>query len=244
MTPTELKNIAILINGGATIDDTLLQSLLNQGRTILFSERDWMFLRRTDTTVTVTKNSDSWNTAISISGITDFLRFFNTDLGQNSYSIVLFDSGADRKDYFRQVPFSKRLEYKNVLNTFVYDRVNKSIYFNGQIPFTGTLYINIVMNPVQIDIALSTNMETVGSMPLPAVYHPILAYYAVGINKGAIDYDDINRQMLPSNQAVLNSLKNALEKWDTSLQLDEQMGTDPTGSDMGYFRSGAINVNL
>lgn len=243
MTPQEEQTLCTGINGGATIDADLLESLLNQGRTILFSERDWMFLRRTDTTVSVTANQDSWNTAVSIAGITDFLRFFTIDLGQASYSIALFDSATDRVEYFRQVPWSKRLEYKKIPNTFVHDIAGKKIYFNSQIPYSGVLYINIIMNPVQIDISLDTDMEVTGSFPAPAVYHPILAYYAVGINKGAVDYDSINREMLPNNQAVLNSLKNALEKWDTNLQLSEQMATDPTGGDSQIYTPGRINMN-
>ncbi len=248
MTPEQLKNLCTQVNGGATINDDLLQSLLNQGRTILFSERDWIFLRKTNSAISVTQNADSWNTAVSISTITDFLRFFNTDLGNRSYSIALYDSGSDRIEYFRQVPFSKRLEYKKVPNTFVHDRVNNRIYFNSDIPFSGVLYINYIQNPTTIDIVttgsnLTTSMETTGTMPCPAIYHDILAYYAVGINKGAVDYDDINRQMLPNNQAILNSLKNAMEKWDTNLQLDEQMGTDPTGGDGDVFVSGRVNMH-
>lgn len=241
MTPEELKDLCTSINGGATIDDDLLESLVNQGRTILFSERDWIFLRRTDTTVTVTANTNSWNTSVSISGITDLMRFYQDDKG---YSIKLFD-GNNKIEYYKQVPWSKRLEYKNVPNTFVHDYAGKKIYFNGSIPFAGTLYINIIMNPTQIDLIttgtnLTTSMETAGTVPCLAIYHPILAYYAVGINKGAIDYDSINREMLPNNQAVLNSMKNAMEKWDTNLQLAEQMQTDPTGQDIPDYRSGAI----
>lgn len=243
MTPEELATLCTGINGGAPIDAELLQSLVMQGRTILFSERDWIFLRRTDTTISVTTNLDSWNTPISISSITDFLRFYNTDLGQQSYSIALHDEATDRTEYFRQVPWSKRLEYKKVPNTFVHDMAGKKVYFNGQIPFAGVLHINLIMNPVEIDITLETSMETDGSMPCPKIYHPILAYYAVGINKGAIDYDSINREMLPNNQAVLGSLKNAMEKWDTNLQLDEQMGTDPTGGDSNVYTPGRVNMN-
>lgn len=243
MTPEALVTLCTQINGGASIDNDLLESLLNQGRTILFSERDWLFLRKTNSSISVTQNSDSWNTPVSISTITDFLRFFNTDLGKRSYSIVLYDSASDRKEYYRQVPWSKRLEYKDTPNTFVYNIATKTIYFNSDIPYSGVLYINYIMNPTQIDVDNTVDMETSGEFPAPGIYHPILAYYAVGINKGAIDYDSINREMLPNNQTVLNSLKNAFEKWDTNLQLAEQMGSDPTGGDSDMFVSNRVNVN-
>ena len=41
----------------------------------------------------------------------------------------------------------------------------------------------------------------------PDRFIPLLAYYAVGIHKGAVDYDSINRQMLPSNQKTLELKK-------------------------------------
>lgn len=249
MTPNELITLCTNLNGGATIDTDLLQSLVNQGRTILFSERDWMFLRKTDSSISVSQNNDPWNTSVSISGITDFLRFFNIEKGRRSYSIVLYDSATDRKEYYRQVPFSRRLEYKDTPNTFVHDILGKKIYFNSQIPFSGTLYISYIHTPEEIDLVtttgsnLTTSMETAGTMPTPETYHPLLGYYAVGINKGAIDYDSINREMLPNNQIVLNSLKNAIEKWDTNLQLSEQMGTDPTSDEADYPMANRININ-
>lgn len=248
MTPEELNTLCTNLNGGATIDTDLLQSLVNQGRTVLFSERDWVFLRKTDSSITVTANNDSWNTSVSISTITDFLRFFNIDKGRHSYSIVLYDSATDRKEYFRQVPFARRLEYKQTPNTFVHDVTGKKIYFNDRIPFAGTLYISYIHMPEEIDLIttgsnLTTSMETAGTVPCPKFYHPVLGYYAIGINKGAIDYDSINREMLPNNQAVLNSLKNAMEKWDTNLQLAEQMDTDPSGGEVDYPVANHININ-
>lgn len=247
MTPTELQELCTALNGDNPIDPTLLSSLLTTGKTILEGERDWMNLRKTDTSITVPANSSTgWNTPISMAGISDFLRFY-WDEGKGSYPIRLFD-GQNRIEYYRQVPFSRRLEYKDVSNTFTYDPINKILYFNGIVNFTATAYINYIVDTGDIDIPAESDdveedIKTSGIFPFPKRFHPVLAYYAVGINKGAIDYDDIVKMMLSSNAATLQAIKNAMENWDTNVQLTEQMDTDPSGGDLPAFRPNAVNMS-
>lgn len=236
MVPTNLTTLCTSVNGDSPIDATLLTSLINIGKAILEGERDWMVLRKINTSLSVSaSSSNQWNTSISISGITDFLRFYG------DYPIKIFDGNTGVEEY-RQVPFSKRLEYKDVPNTFVHDIVGKKIYLNGNINISGTLYINYIMNTADIDMSSVVDMETSGVFPFPSRFHPILAFYAVGMQKGAIDYDSINREMLPQNQSILLALKNAMEKWDTQLQLGEQMQTDPSGNDIPDRRFGMVNM--
>jgi len=239
MTPAAIKTLCTSLNGGATIDDTLLTSLLNIAKAIFEGERDWMMLRKTNTSLSVSaSNTSQWNTAISLAGITDFSRFYG------EYPIRIFD-GSNCIEYYRQVPFSKRLEYKDANNTFCHDPINKRIYLNGNVVLSGTLYINYIHTATEIsDITSVVDMETSGEFPFPVRFHPILGFYAVGLNKGAIDYDSINREMIPANQNALVGIKNSMEKWDTQLQIDEVSMTDPTGNDMGIYRSGSINIQL
>ena len=230
MTGVELTAFITGLNGGATVDPTLLTSLVETARAILEEERPWLVLRKTDTSKTAS-GTNTWQTSIDISTITDFSRFYGDD------SIILFD-GNDRKEYYRQVPFDRRLEYKDVSNTFVFDENAKLIYLNGNVPFSGTLYINYVSTSADIDLASSSTI-----WPLfPTRFHPILGFYAVGIFKGAVDYDSINKLMLPENRATLVGLKKAMETWDNERQLSSLAFNDPTefGS---YPRSGAINIH-
>ncbi len=217
------------LNADADVDATLADILVDNARTILEAERPWMVLRKTDTSLSVT-TANTWQTAKATSGITGWSGRFHGD-----YPIRLFD-GTNRIEYYRQVPWDSRLEYKDVGNTFVYDANSGNIYLNGLVPFNGTLYINFLYDTGALDL---TSTSAVWS-PFPARFLPILGYYAIGIHKGAVDYDSINRQMLPSNQAALEALKNAMEKWDNELQLSSIERNDPTevGS---YPRSGAIS---
>lgn len=240
MIGTALKTLCISVNGDSDVETTLLSSLLNVGKAILEGERDWVVLRKLNTAITVSASAVSaWNTAISLATITDFMRFYE-DLSTNKGAIKLFD-GSNRIQEYRQVPFDERLKYRDSSGTFVHDVANNQIYLNGTIPFAGTLYISYIRDTIDVDLTSATDIQTAGSFPFPTRFHPILAFYAIGMNKGAIDYDSINKEMLPSNQAILSSLKSAMIMWDTNLQLSSQMASDPTG-DSENFQSGAINM--
>lgn len=229
MTGEQLSTFVTGINGGNTMDATLLSVLIDNAKTILEEERSWVVLRKTNKTKNIT-TANTWQTAIDLSTITDFSRFYS------EWPIVLFD-GNNQKQYYRLVPFDRQLEYKDTSNTCCYDENAKILYLNGTVAFSGTLYINYVSTSPEIDIASATEVWTT----FPSRFLPLLGFYAVGIQKGAIDYDSINKLMLPSNQAVVSSLKNALEKWDTEKQMSTIDHNDPTEDLGGGFRSGAIN---
>ena len=161
-----------------------------------------MVLRKTDTSKTVTTAS-LYTTAIDISTITDFSRFFG------EFAVRLFD-GDNLIQYYRQVPWDRRLEYKDVSNTFCFDENAKKIYLNGTVPFNGTLYINFISTSTLIDIASESAVWAL----FPSRFLPLIGLYANEMWKGAVDYDSINRQMIPEHKAIYQALKNEMCEWD------------------------------
>lgn len=229
-TGAQLTTFCTSLNGGASIDETLLGTLLNTARAILEAERAWMVLRKTNTSLSLT-TANTWETAKSLATITDFSRFYG------EYPVVLFD-GTNRTHKFAQAPFDRRLDYKDVSDRFVFDENGNNLYFGGTLPFAGTLYIHYVADSGEVDPASAGAVWTA----FPSRFLPILGFYAVGIHKGAVDYDDINRLMLPEHRATLRALKNAMESWDNERQLSTIEHNDPTDL-YSYPRSGAIDRN-
>lgn len=227
-TGQELNTFITGLNAEATIDLTLLDVLVDTARTILEEERPWMVLRKVDTSKTVTTAS-LYTTAIDLSTITDFSRFYS------DVPIRLFD-GGNRIEYYRLVPFDRQLEYKDVSNTACYDDNSKDLYLNGTVSFSGTLYISYMATSTAIDLESASAVWSL----FPSRFLPVLGFYAIGIHKGAVDFDQINRQMLPENQATLNALKRAMEKWDDERQQAGLATNDPTDL-YSYPRSGAID---
>src|SRR5690349_11510264 len=113
MTGTELSAFCEELNGGASIGDTLLFQFINLAKAMVEQLRPWVLLRNTDTSITVTP-ANTWQTVIDLSGIARFSRFYGET------PVKLFD-GTNRIVYYRQMPFDRRLEYKDVPNTFAYD---------------------------------------------------------------------------------------------------------------------------
>lgn len=224
-TGTNLLSFINSLNADADVDATLADVLVDNARAIIEAERPWMVLRKTSTALSVT-TANTWQTAISLSAITDFGRFYG------DCPIRLFD-GTNRIHDYRQVPWDSRLEYKDAGGTFVYDANSGSVYLNGLVPFSGTLYVNYIEDTGAIDLAA----DTAAWSPFPSRFLPVLGFYAIGVHKGAVDYDSINRQMLPSNAAALDALKTAMVTWDNDLQLSAIEGNDPTESG---WRSGAV----
>lgn len=227
-TGEELMTFITALNAEATIDPTLLDVLVDNAKAILEEERPWMVLRKVNSSKTVT-TANTWQTAIDLSTITDFSSFYSDD------PIRLFD-GDNRVESYRLVPFDRRLEYKDVSHTACYDENSKTLYLNGVVPFSGTLYISYLSTSTAIDL---TSTSAVWSV-FPSRFLPILGYYAIGIYKGAVDYDQINRAMLPENREAFRALKNAMTEWDNNLQLASLSHNDPTEGYNG-FRSGAVN---
>lgn len=215
-TGVNLETFINSLNADASIDATLLDTLVDNAKTIIEEERPWVVLRKQDTSKSVT-TANTYTTEIDLSTITDFSRFYSDT------AIRLFD-GNNRIEYYRLIPFDRQLEYKNVSGTACYDENAKKLYLNGVVAFNGTLYIQYVSTSTAIDLTSESAIWTV----FPPRFIPILGYYSIGIYKGAIDYDSINRQMLPENRAVLSALKNAMENWDNEKQQDSLVMNDPT----------------
>jgi hypothetical protein len=136
-----------------------------------------MILRATDSSKTVT-TANTWQTAIALSTITDFNRFYIDN--NDPYPIRLSD-GSNRIKKYRIVPFGRRLDYKNIGNTAVYDAANKILYLNGTVGFAGTLYINYLKNGSDFD----EDSNSIWSFP--SWSHLLLPLFAVGIHKGGVD---------------------------------------------------------
>ena len=226
---TELETFITSLNGEATIDATLLDVLVDNGKAILEEERPWVVLRKVDTSKTVTPAS-LFTTAIDLSTITGFSGFYS-DL-----PIRLFD-GDNRVEYYRLVPFDRQLDFKDVSNTACYDENSKQLFLNGVVAFSGTLYISFSSTSTAIDLTSASAIWT----EFPSRFMPILGYYAIGIFKGAIDYDSINKLMLPENRATLRALKDAMEEWDNKKQQISLVVNDPSEFVGGFPRSGAID---
>ena len=184
-----------------------------------------MVLRRTNTALNVVGGV---NAPIDMT-IDDFSEFYS------DYPIKLTDNG-NKVEYLQQVPFDRRLDYKDSSNTFCYDENENKLYFNGNLPFSGTLYIDYVSTTDGIDLESNERVWN----KFPKRFLPILGFYAIGLHMGGVDYDSITARQAPNNLEVMKALKMAMETWDNSRQMSTIRHNDPTNRHDG-FRNGAID---
>jgi len=208
-----LSDLIDELNGGASIGTTLKFQLVNSFKAVLEQERPWMILRRTDTSKTVTAGN-TWQTAIDLSTISNLDRFYGEK------PIKLFD-GSESIAYYSQVPKNKRLEFRNSSSSFVYDDATKSLYLGGTPSFAGTLWIDHLVTTSDLDINSAST-----DWPFPSWSHHVLAFGAVAMHKGGVDYDEVNaRQLLHNNSDAMRILA-ALSRWDANKQIDERQDLD------------------
>ena len=105
------------------------------------------------------------------------------------------------------------------------------VYFHA-----GRIGHNIRIYTAKPDIAINSNLD-----PSFVFSYP-LAFFAVGIHKGDVDYDELNARMSPENRGQAEVIVKQLENWDNELQLAEIAAHDPC-RDGGDSRPGAININ-
>ncbi|MGE3703443.1 MAG: hypothetical protein AB7G08_32635 [Hyphomicrobiaceae bacterium] len=228
MNGSELATFCEELNGGASIGETLLFQHINVAKALVEHERPWMILRYTDTSKTVTASTNGWQTAIDISTIARFSRFYG------DCPIKNFD-GNHRIDYYRQVPMQKRLEFKEAPFTFIHDVANEDIYLNGTVA-AGTLWIEHIKDSPEIE------NDDASEWVFPSWSHALLGFLAVAMHKGGIDYDEVNARQLVQNNADAMRLFQRLVSWDAELQLGAQEQHDPSTAHDGSPRPNAINM--
>ena len=226
MTGEEFETSVQEINGGDPIGRTLLFQYLNLAKAMVEGLRPWMILRSTDTSKTVSASSGSaWQTGISLADIARFNRFY---ADSDTPPIQLFDGSNRIEDYWPR-PFNQRLRWRDTAGTFVFDEATKTLYLNGPVSFSGSLWINLILNSEDLSIdSLAT------AWPFPSYAHQILAHMAVAMNKGAVDFDEINRMMTGEHRAIVAGALSRLESWDSEKALAVVDATRP--DDAGDFR--------
>lgn len=231
MTGNELITYTQEANGGATIGQTLLLTKLNFVKAIIEQMREWMILRNTDTSKSVSSAVNAWQNEIDLSDIELFNRFYG------EFPIKLFD-GNNRIEYFRQVPFHKRLQYREATNTFVYDEASQKLYLNGSVNFAGTLWIDHLKTTPDV------TADNTNAWAFPSWSHPILGDLAVASHKAGIDYDEVNARQAVANNSDAARILNALVKWDDEKQLQALAQHDPTVGPTEGYRPGAVDMNV
>jgi len=225
MTGLALKTLTTSLLGGYEMDDTLFYSLLNVHKAIREGMRDWMKLKKTDTSLTAS-TSDTYLTVKAMP--TDFGRW------QKDRPIVLYETGTNNFLVYTEIPLSEKFAYQSESERFYCDYSTLNVYLTG----TRDRNYTIASNYLKKSATLASGVSWVfGDLDA------ILAYDVASDYRVGIDYDDINARNAQQNMIVAQQLYKAMEMEDASLQVSSLRGVDRFGPGSRRLNGARININ-
>lgn len=208
MTGTELLEHASQLNGGAEPNNTLFFELVNMFKTIIEGMRPWMFLRKVDSSQTITAATTS-STQLSLP--TDFKKPFLVKRPDGSKTSLMLRNSAGAAVYLQQIPFGTQESYRDISGYWWYDIRASKFYVSGTWNETWTVYLNYIYKSVTITTA------TEWAYP-DEDRHPVLADLAIAAIKSGQDYDEINARQAIDNNRVASMIINSMVMEDDELQ--------------------------
>lgn len=195
---TILALLTDLLDGRVMGDDKFYR-LVNQAKNNREAKRPWRILIKCDSTKT-SLTSDNYLTAKALP--TDFRKTLKTN------TLKLSATGGVVYNLV-EVPFEQRLEYQNSWGYFYIDYAGGNFYICGTPPTALTCNL--------FYISKSADITSTTSWVFPDEYAPILAFDVAMMQKGGIDYDDINARMVTNHGQSAADMASDMDFWDASL---------------------------
>lgn len=195
--------------GGPSLDSVFFYQLVNMKKNALENSRDWMTLRKFDSSITFS-SSDDYTATKSLPA--RFLRTYTVfdRIGLEQPGVYIVD-GNGAKYPLKPIPFANRFDYKDVDGYYYIDVANNKIGRTGTL--AGTLHLFFLQGTE--DISSSSEWA------FPTFAHPLLSYEVVIEQRGGMDWDRIAANQVPFNRDTVNKLQYQLSLWDSQLQQAE-----------------------
>lgn len=222
MTGSEIISFAnSLLDESNLIGEVLGLDLANYIKDLIEQRRQWNFLIKRDTSISITSSTD-WETA---NGLPSDFREIIKD------GVVIGRDGEDSYSKVYPVAFKKRELYKDT-NKYCIDYANNNIYFLDDFDDNYTAYIYYIYETDD----LTANTEPVWKDK----YHRIISFLMAEIHASGIDYDEIqvNKAIAQNKQA--NLLYRMMKDWDVKIDMNNIGYSTPIEQDPNSLRTNRI----
>jgi|SRR3990167_880108 len=186
---------------GQTINDTFFYQLLNIAKTKIEAERNWMVLKKQDSSQTENSGDTFLTTKTLPSDFANMIKLFTAK------------SDGSGQIFYTPIPFDQRYAYQNSSRVFWIDIANKTFGLCGTHNESRTIHL--------IYRSTSTDISSETSWVFPSRFHGILGFMVAVMFKGGVDYDEINAIQAIQNDKDSKELWQALIDWDDDLRLGE-----------------------
>lgn len=216
MNGEELRQLTTELLDGREIGASKYAQLLKVAKRKREKMRPWMALRTVDTSLTWT-GADTYQTLKSLPA--DFLKPFNAyvpreRLGAPRTPIVL--TAGDEVIYTQGIPLGAQLQVKDTQFYHYFDFAQKKFGLTGRANRVYTINLHYIKS--------STDPNSNGgdldawTWDLSNDDALILAVDIAMMQKGGIDFDDINARMVQFHGLDVRDLQRGMIKWDDELQ--------------------------
>ena len=183
-----------------SLDETLAYQLLNRAKNDIEEERDWVFLRKLDSSQTASIG-DSYTSMKTLP--TDFRS-----------PLKLY---VDTLPY-KMVSYLKRITYRDSSRRWYIDWANSQFALTGNVSASKT--INLYYKRTTDDITLNT------SPVMPSRFHLGIAFRMSEIFSAGLDADERTTVMSSKQAEVAKSALEAMRAWDSDQRERELDGED------------------
>ena len=215
---------------GATIDDTLFDSLLDIAQLHRENLRPWVVLRIEDSTQTAL-TSDTYLSSKNLPS--DFRKFYSR------FPVVLTDNDGNAVRSLREIPLNMKNVYRNDPDKFYVNYATKKLYICGNQSQNLTIRIFYIVRTPK----LTSDYTSTWALASYDDFEKILGLDVAVYHKLGVDYDIINNAQGNANAALANMMLGSMTEWDNELALSTQQGVD-YGSSMNRpstEMSGSVN---
>lgn len=218
MLAQDLYDFVTRLLGGIEMDTTLFASLVNMAKATREGNREWAWLKKKDSSITVSPGETFATAKTSPSDFRKPIR--GTD---KKKSIVLLNSAGKKVDGLDEIPFENQYDYQDTPGYFFvdYTDTDRPIYFTGSRSETYTavlFYLRKTTDITDADIGAVTP-STWTWENFPSQYHFLLGYDVAMIHKGDVDYDDINARMVQFSGKTANAMEFAMNTENDRINL-------------------------
>lgn len=231
MNKTQLQQFVISLLDDNQMGDTLFDTFLDIAQSNRENARPWMILRTVDSTQTA-NTSDTYLTAKTLPA--DFKKTYTR------FSVVLTDSNGNVISKLREIPISKRNEYKSDSSKFYINYVTRQFFLCGNQSQSSTINFHYIYKSTKISAA-DTNTWVFDSYD--DTYVKMLGFDIAVMHKLGVDYDQINAVQGNNNALQASIIFNQMAEWDSELVQQAQEGVDYGGSGSSGFTENGGNVS-
>ena len=216
MNGQELYDLTTELMDGVELGESVWESLINLARRKRELRRDWQILKKKSTAFSVTPSTTS---TTSFTLPSDCSRPVKNTV--KTHPIVLLNSGNKKIGTADEILLEHQFDYIDTPGKFYVDYAAHTFYFTGNPPVgeAASAYLFYLRDSGDIEVDTGSYWTPFSGTNGGPDFSALLAYDVAIMQKGDIDYDEVNARMVQFSGVSAQSLETSMIMWDERIKL-------------------------